>query len=325
MTVSRRGAVAGLATLSLLPNAARAQQPSFPSHPLTLVVPFPAGGPADIFGRYLAQGMAADLHQSVVVENKSGVAGVTGMDFVAKSPDAHTIGLMSASAGAIMQSLMPKMPYRPGIDLAPVILVVRIQEVLVVNAKFGVSTFKELVARLKAEPGKYSYGSAGTGGITHLATELFKRETGTDILHVPYRGAAPATNDLITNIVQMALLDIPVLLPHIRSGAVKALAISSDTRAPLLPDVPTMRELGYPKVNSDNWYGLGAPGASSLKDRERVHDAAAAALTSKQLTDAYGAVGGIVAGGSSADFARFQRQEVTKWAEVAKLANVRLE
>jgi tripartite-type tricarboxylate transporter receptor subunit TctC len=325
MTICRRGMLAGLAAAPFLQPGANAQSGAFPSHPLTLIVPFPAGGPADIFGRYLAQGMAINLQQQVVVENKSGAAGVTGLDYVAKAGDAHVIGLMSASAGAIMQNLIDKMPYRPGIDLAPVILVVRIQEVLVVNARFGVSTFQELIAKLKANPGKFSYGSAGTGGITHLATELFKRETGTDVLHVPYRGAAPATNDLVADTVQLALLDIPVLLPHIRSGAVKALAVSSDTRAPLLPDVPTMRELGYPKVNSDNWYGLGAPGASLRADRERIHDAAAAALRSKELIDAYAAVGGIVAGGSSEQFARFQREEVAKWAEVIKLADVKLE
>jgi tripartite-type tricarboxylate transporter receptor subunit TctC len=321
--ITRRAALAGLAASPAL--GAAAQQPAFPSKPLTMIVPFPAGGPADIFGRYLAQGMSANLKQSVVVENKSGAAGVTGMDFVAKSGDAHVMGLMSASAGAIMQSLMPKMPYRPAVDLAPVILVVRIQEVLVVNTKFGVSNVRELIAKLKASPGKFSYGSAGTGGITHLATELFKRETGTDILHVPYRGAAPATNDLIADTVQMALLDIPILLPHIRSGTVKALAVTSDTRATLLPDVPTMRELGYPRVNSDNWYGLGAPGSSSLRDRERVHAAAVAALQTKELVDAYAGVGGIVGGGSSEEFASFLRKEVEKWAEVIQRANVKLE
>ena len=329
MNIRRRaalaGSLAGLAATPFVHGAAKAQTAGFPSHPLTLIVPVPAGGPADIFGRFLAQGMSANLKQSVVVENKSGAAGVTGMDYVAKAADAHTIGIYSASAGAIMQSLMPKMPYKPGIDLAPVILVVRIQEVLVVNNKFGVSDFKGLLAKLKANPGKFSYGSAGTGGITHLATELFKEETGTDILHVPYRGAAPATNDLIADTVQMALLDIPVLLPHIRSGALKPLAVSSDTRAPLLPDVPTMRELGYPKVNSDNWYGLGAPGLASLKYRGRLHDAAAEALKAKELIDAFAAVGGIVGGGSSEEFARFQREEVAKWAEVIKAANVKLE
>jgi tripartite-type tricarboxylate transporter receptor subunit TctC len=325
MTISRRRILAGMAAAPFVHRAAHAEGGGFPSRPLTLIVPFPAGGPADIFGRFLAQGMSADLKQSVVVENKSGAAGVTGMDYVAKATDAHTMGIYSASAGAIMQSLMDKMPYRPGIDLAPVILVVRIQEVLVVNAKFGVSTFAELMAKLKANPGKFSYGSAGTGGITHLATELFKRETGTDILHVPYRGAAPATNDLVADTVQLALLDIPVLLPHIRSGAVKALAVSSETRAALLPDVPTLRELGYPKVNSDNWYGLGAPGNALLAHRERLHDAAAKAMTSQVLIDAFAGVGGIVGGGSTEAFAAFQREEVAKWAGVIQAANVKLE
>ncbi|MCW5736567.1 MAG: tripartite tricarboxylate transporter substrate binding protein [Enhydrobacter sp.] len=324
MTISRRSALAGVSTLPLAVRA-RAQQP-FPSKPLTLIVPFPAGGPADIFGRLLAQGMSGSLGKPVVVENKSGAAGVTGMDVVAKAgSDAHVIGIASASAGSIMQSLMPKMPYDPDKDLAPVVLVVKIQELVVVNARLGVNDFKELLARLKAEPGKWSCSSAGTGGITHLCIELFKRETGTDFLHVPYRGAAPATNDLLSGVVQMTILDVPVLLPHIRSGALKALAVTSDTRAPLLPDVPTMRELGFPKVNSDNWYGLFAPGAASAPDRARLFEAATTALQSKELIDAYSAVGGIMGGGSPDDFAAFRRAEVAKWAEVIKFANVKLE
>jgi len=323
MKLSRRGTLAGLGFLSL---ATPAHAQSFPSKPLTLIVPFPAGGPADIFGRNLAQGMAAQLGKPVVVENKSGVAGVTGMDFVAKAgSDPHVIGIGSASAGSIMQSLMPRMPYDPERDLAPVILVVKVQEILVVNAKTGVTDFKGLIARLKAEPGKWTCGSAGTGGITHLAIELFKRETGTDILHVPYRGAAPATNDLVAGTIQSTILDVPVLLPHIRSGALKALAVTSDVRSPLLPDVPTMRELGFPRVNSDNWYGLFAPGNALLADRQRLHDAAAATLKSKDVVDAYTAVGGIVGGGSTEDFARFRREEIAKWAEVIQLANVKLE
>lgn len=321
MSLTRRGTLAGLG-LSLA-TTARAQ--AFPSKPLTLIVPFPAGGPADIFGRNLAQGMSAQLGKPVVVENKSGAAGVTGMDFVAKAGDSHVMGIGSASAGSIMQSLMPRMPYDPERELVPVILVVKVQEILVVNAKTGVTDFKGLIARLKAEPGKWTCGSAGTGGITHLAIELFKRETGTDILHVPYRGAAPATNDLIAGTIDSTILDIPVLLPHIRSGALKALAITSDVRSPLLPDVPTMRELGFPRVNSDNWYGLFSPGSASLADRQRLHDAAAATLKTKAVADAFTAVGGIVGGGSAEDFARFRRAEVAKWAGVIRLANVKLE
>jgi tripartite-type tricarboxylate transporter receptor subunit TctC len=324
MTISRRSALAGLGALPLA-SGVRAQQP-FPSKPLILIVPFPAGGPADIFGRLLAQGMSATLGKPVVVENKSGAAGVTGMDVVAKAgTDAHVIGIASASAGSIMPTLMPRMPYDPDKDLAPVVLVVKIQEVLVVNAKLGVTDFKGLIARLKAEPGKWGCSSAGTGGITHLAIELFKRETGSDILHVPYRGAAPATNDLLAGTVDTVLLDISILLPHARAGTIKILAVTSDTRAPLLPDVPTMREMGYPKVNSDNWYALISPGATPPEARQKVFDAATAALKTKEIAEAYEKVGGVVGGGTTAELQAFLKEEVVKWAAVIKAANVKLE
>ncbi|MFO1082014.1 MAG: tripartite tricarboxylate transporter substrate binding protein [Reyranellaceae bacterium] len=327
MITTRRAALAGAAAagLAVRPGGSACAQ-SFPSRPLALVVPFPPGGPADIFGRHLAEEMAPRLGQPVLVENKSGAAGVTGVDFVAKAgSDGHVIGLMSASAGAIMQSLMPKMPYDPQKDIAPVVLLVRVQEVVAVNSKTGIKDLAGLIAYAKANPGKLSCGSAGTGGITHLAIELFKRETGTDILHVPYRGAAPATNDCVAGTVQMVLLDVPVLLPHIRSGALTALAVTSDTRAPLLPDVPTMREKGFPKVNSDNWYALIAPGAASADTRQKIFQAASQALASQKLIDAYAAVGGVVGGGSSAELATFLAAETAKWAEVVKFANVKLE
>ena len=170
MRLSRRGTLAGLGSLSLA-STARAQ--TFPTRPLTLVIPFPAGGPSDVFGRHLAQGLAPRLGQSVVVENKSGAAGVTGVDFVAKAAaDPHVIGMMSASAGAIMQHLMPRMPYNPQRDIAPLTLMVRVQEMLVVNSKLGINSFKDFVAAAKAKPGKITCGSAGTGGITHLAIEF---------------------------------------------------------------------------------------------------------------------------------------------------------
>src|SRR5882762_9695860 len=154
MTVSRRGAIAGLAAAPFLQRTANAQSGGFPSRPLTLVIPFPAGGPSDVFGRHLAQAMAGRLGQSVIVENKSGAAGVTGVDFVAKAgSDAHVIGMMSASAGAIMEHLMPKMPYDPAKDIAPLTLMVRVQEMLVVNSKLGINSFKEFIDAAKAKPG----------------------------------------------------------------------------------------------------------------------------------------------------------------------------
>ena len=323
MSISRRAALAGLAALSA--GQARAQA-AFPTKPMTLVVPFPAGGPSDVFGRHLAQGMAARIGQSVLVENKSGAAGVTGVDFVAKSGgDGHVMGMMSASAGAIMQHLMPKMPYDPAKDIAPITLMVRVQEILVVNNKLGINDFAGFLAAAKAKPGKLTCGSAGTGGITHLAIELLKHEAGIDILHVPYRGAAPATNDLLAGTVDSTLLDITVSLAHIRSGAVKALAVTSDTRSPLLPDVPTMRELGLPKVNSDNWYALISPGEAPPAVRQKIHAAAVATLHSKEVVDAYAAVGGVVVGGTPEELTKFLAAESVKWSEVVRFAKVKLE
>jgi tripartite-type tricarboxylate transporter receptor subunit TctC len=202
---------------------------------------------------------------------------------------------------------------------------VRVQEVFAVSGKLGINDLKGFIAYAKANPGKVTCGSAGTGGITHLAIELLKRETGTELLHVPYRGAAPATNDLLAGTVDTVLLDISVLLPHVRSGTIKVLAVTSDTRAPLLPDVPTMRELGYPKVNSDNWYALVSPGAANPQQRQKIFDAASAALKTKEVMDAYTAAGGVVGGGTSAELAAFLREEGVKWAEVVKSANVKLE
>jgi tripartite-type tricarboxylate transporter receptor subunit TctC len=322
MKTRRRTVLAGLAALPLV--EARAQA-AFPSRPLTLVIPFPAGGPSDVFGRYLGQGLTQRLGQQVVVENKSGAAGVTGVDFVAKAGDPHVIGMMTASAGAIMQHLMPKMPFDPRKDIAPLTLMAQVKEILVVNSKLGIGDFKGFIAAAKAKPGKITCGSAGTGGITHLAIELLKHEAAINILHVPYRGAAPATNDLLAGTVDSTLLDITISLAHIRSGAVKPLAVTSDTRSDLLPDVPTMRELGLPKVNSDNWYALIAPGTTPAAARQKIYEAAVAALKSKEVIDAYAASGGVAVGNTSEELASFIRGESEKWSEVIKFANVKLE
>ena len=217
------------------------------------------------------------------------------------------------------------MPFDAKKDIAPLTLMVRVQEILVVNGKLGINDFKGFIAAAKAKPGKLTCGSAGTGGITHLAIELLKHEAGIDILHVPYRGAAPATNDLIAGTVDSTLLDISVSLAHIRAGTVKALAVTSDTRAPLLPDVPTMRELGLPKVNSDNWYALISPGEAPLAARQKIYAAAVEALHSKDVIDAYAAQGGVAVGGTTEDLATFLAAESAKWAEVVKFANVKLE
>jgi tripartite-type tricarboxylate transporter receptor subunit TctC len=197
--------------------------------------------------------------------------------------------------------------------------------VVVVASTTPVSNPKELIAYIKENPGKLSFSSSGIGNPQQLAGELMNTMAGTKVLHVPYRGAAPAVNDLLAGTVDTVLLDISILIPHARSGAIKILGITSDTRAPLLPDVPTMREMGYPKVNSDNWYALISPGAAPAEARKKIFDAATAALRTKEIADAYEKVGGVVGGGTTAELQAFLKEEVVKWAAIIKAANVKLE
>lgn len=305
------------AAAALAPFAAHAQ--AFPSKPVKLIVPFPAGGPADLFGRALAQGMAGELGQPVIVENLGGVGGVLGVDRAAKSdPDGYTLALNSASTVAIAPYALAKMPYDVKKDLALVTTVVRVPEVLVVHPSVPVDSLAGLIAYAKKNPGKISFGSAGGGSITHLAGELLKSEAGVDMLHVPYKGAAPAVNDLLGGQVQLGIFDVPVLLGHIRSGKLKALAVTSPARVAALPDVPTTAEAGYPHVTSDNWYGLVAPAATPPDVLKRIHGAALTALRSPAVAEQYAKVSGIPAPGSPEDYARFLAAEQAKWSRIVQ-------
>ena len=246
----------------------------YPSKPVRLIVGFPAGGPADIFGRTLAQGMAPELGQPVVVENVSGVGGVLGVDRAAKAaPDGYTLCINSASPLVIAPYSLSKIPYDVKKDFAFITLVVRVPEVVAVHPSLPVNSLSELISYARANPGKVNFGSAGSGSITHLAGELLKAEAKVDLVHVPYKGAAPAVNDLLGGQVQMGIFDVPVLLGHIRSGKLKAFALTSRQRAASLPEVPTTVELGYPNVNSDNWYGLVAAAGTPAEVQRRIHAA----------------------------------------------------
>jgi tripartite-type tricarboxylate transporter receptor subunit TctC len=301
----------------LVPLLALAQ--AYPSKPVRLIVGFPAGGPADIFGRALAQGMAAELGQPVVVENISGVGGVLGVDRAAKAPpDGYTLCINSASPLVIAPYSLSKIPYDVKKDFAFLTLVVRVPEVLAVHPSLPVSNLAELIGYAKANPGKVNFGSAGSGSITHLAGELLKAEARVDLVHVPYKGAAPAVNDLLGGQVQMGIFDVPILLGHIRSGKLKALTITSATRAPALPDVQTTTELGYPNVNSDNWYGLVAAAATPAEVQRRIHAAATAALKSKAVDEQFAKVGGIASPTSPQDYARFIAAEQAKWSKIVQ-------
>jgi tripartite-type tricarboxylate transporter receptor subunit TctC len=314
------------ALLSSAALSSKAWARAFPDRPIKLIVPFPAGGPADMFARHLGNGIAAELGQQVVIENRAGTGGMAGVDAVAKSaPDGYTIGLNGAAALAVIPFMTSKMPYDWQKDLALLTLVVRLPEVLTIHPSVGVNTLQEFVAHARANPGKLSFASAGTGTVTHLAAELLKTEAKINIVHVPYRGAAPAVNDLIGGHVQMVVLDTPVLLPHIRAGTVKALAVTSHTRSAALPDVPTTGEAGFKTVLSDNWYGLSAPAGVPPESFDKLHKAVVATLRSAELKKLFDSQDAVPAPTSPAEFAAFVKAEQAKWGPVVVATGAKLE
>lgn len=298
----------------------------YPTRPIKMIVPFPAGGPADIFARAISQRMQELLGQPVILDNRSGVGGVTGIDAVAKAdPDGYTIGIGSAGPLAISSSLLKTVPYDATKDLSPIILVVRVPEIAVVASNVPAKNSAELVALAKASPGKINFASTGTGGTTHLAAELYKIKAGIDIVHIPYRGAAPAVTDLLGNQVQMMFADIPVLLPHVKAGVLKPIGMASKTRAPALPDLPTFEEQGIKGVEADNWYGLVAPLKTPPAIIAKLNKAVNDALASADVKDKLTPQGAIVAGGSPEDFGKHLVSEKAKWADVIKAAGVELQ
>ncbi len=292
---------------------------AYPSKPVRLVIGFPPGGPADIFGRILAQGLSASLATPVIVENRAGAGGVVGVDMVAKSaPDGYTLAMNSFSSVAMAPFSLSNMPYDPKKDLALITTVVRVPEVVVVHPSVPAATFAELVAHARANPGKVNFGSAGSGSITHLAGELLKMDAQVDMVHVPYKGAAPAVNDLLGAQVQMGIFDVPVVLPHVRAGKLRALAVTSAKRAPSLPEVPTTAEAGFPKVNSDNWYGLVAPAATPPEILRRIHAAAMAALQSPAVVEQFAKVSGTAAPSTPEEYSVFLAAEQAKWGALIR-------
>ena len=306
-----------LCLAALAPALALAQ--AYPSKPVRIIVPFPAGGPADIFGRGLAQGMSAELGQPVLVENVGGVGGVLGVDRAAKAaPDGYTLALNSASTLSIAPFSLSKMPYDVRKDFALITTVVRVPEVLVVHPSVPVASFAEFIAHAKANPGKINYGSAGAGSITHLAGELLKADARLDMVHVPYKGAAPAVTDLLAGQVQMGIFDVPILLQHIRAGKLKAFAVTSARRASTLPEVPTTAEVNHPNVTSDNWYGLVAPAATPPDVLKRIHAAAVAVLRSPAVVEQYAKVSGVASPSTPEEYAAFLAAEQAKWSRIVQ-------
>jgi tripartite-type tricarboxylate transporter receptor subunit TctC len=308
----------------LLPAPASAQ--GYPVRPIKLVVPFPAGGPSDFFSRILAHGLSAELGQQVVLENRAGAGGVTGVDSVARSPpDGYTIGLTSGSVLSAIPFMTARFPFDWQKDLTLLTLVARVREVLVVHPSVPVDTLQDLVAHAKNNPRKITFGSAGTGTFTHLAIELLKIEAEIDVVHVPYRGAAPAVNDLLGGHIDMIVLDVSVLLPHIRSGAIKGLAVTSATRSDALPDVPTTGEAGFKTVLSDNWYGLIAPVALPAEVETQLRNAAISTLRSAELKKQYDTQDAVPSPSTPEEFAAFVKGERAKWEPAVSAVGIKLD
>jgi tripartite-type tricarboxylate transporter receptor subunit TctC len=307
-------------TLLLLPALAAAQD--YPAKPIKLIVPFPAGGPNDIIARIVGQRISELTKQPVIIDNRGGASGALGTDAVAKAaPDGYTIGIVNCGALAINQS-MEKVPYETLRDLAPVTLVVTVPEMLVVASNVPAKNMSELVALAKAEPGKLNFASTGPGSLPHLAGELLKLTAQIDIAHVPYRGAAPAINDLLGQQVQMTFLDLPAILPHIRSGTLKPIALGTDARAPTAPDVPTTFELGMPALRIENWYGMVAPAATPPAIVAALNKITTTALADPNVREKLAEQGLTAVGNSPEQFRDYIAVETAKWAKVIKDAGV---
>ncbi|HVV62659.1 MAG TPA: tripartite tricarboxylate transporter substrate binding protein [Pseudolabrys sp.] len=306
----------------LAPMAAGAQD--FPNKgPIKIIVPFPPGGPNDIIARAVGQKMSEILKQKVIIDNRGGAGGVLGTELVAKAdPDGYTVAVTSAGALAISASVQKGVPYDATKDFKAVTLVAKVPEMLVVATSVPASNMAELVALAKKEPGKLNFASSGIGSMPHLAGELLKLNAHINIVHVPYRGAAPAVNDLLGQQVQMVFLDLPILIPQVQAGKLKAIAIGTTERVAALPNVPTTVEVGYPNIQTENWYGMVAPAKTPDDVVGKLNQAAVEALHSDDVKKRLDPLGAILVGDKPDEFAAFIKSEKEKWAGVVKAAGI---
>jgi tripartite-type tricarboxylate transporter receptor subunit TctC len=297
----------------------------YPAKAVRMVIPFPPGGATDIVGRVVAQKLSERWGQPGVGENRPGAGGTIGSEAVAKSaPDGYSLLIATTSTHAV-GPVLQKLPYDALADFTAITLLAHSPNVLVVSPQLGAASVRELIAAAKAKPGSLSFASSGNGTITHLTGELFRLMAGVDLLHVPYKGTALSIPDLAGNRVSMLFDNIVSAQPHIRSGAVKPLAVTTAKRAALMPELPTMAESGVPGFESSAWFGLFGPAGLAGDIRKRVHEAALAALNAPDARERLLAAGADPAGDAAEDFVRQIRADMARWAGVVKAANVKLQ
>jgi tripartite-type tricarboxylate transporter receptor subunit TctC len=330
MSLNRRALLA-LSSAVCWPGLSRAQS-TWPARPLRIVVPFPPAGTTDILARALAPELQKALGQPVVIDNRPGAGGNTGAADVAHATDGHTLVMGTVGTHAINASLYPKMPFDPVKDFAPVSLVAAVPNVLVMNPQraqyYNVNSVADLVRAAKANPGKMNMCSSGNGTSIHLAGELFKTLTGTYMVHFPYRGSGPALIDLMGGNMDLMFDNLPSALPHIRSGKLKAIAVTSTRRSEALPDLPTIAESGVPELKSyeaSSWFGLLAPSTQPADQVARLQREVAKALATPVMKERLAAQGAVPGGNTSAEFAALIASETAKWAKVVKASGAKVD
>jgi len=305
--------------IAALLSAAAASAEAFPDRPVHIVVPFPAGGSNDVVARFLGQKLSELFGQSVIIDNRAGAGGNVGAEFVARSaPDGYTLLLTAPPPLAVNRALYPHLAFDPATDFAPIALVASVQIVLTVNPAVKANTVAKLIALAKAAPGTLNFGSSGYGSTNHLAGELFKSLAGIDIVHVPYRGAAPAMNDLIGGQIPILFDNMPAVRTQALAGSLRALAVAGHARSPLFPELPTMEEAGVAGFDASSWFGLVAPAGTPPAVVKTLTEDVMKALGDPEFARKLSDVGAEPGSLSGAAFGEFLRAETEKWGKVIK-------
>ncbi len=326
MRLMKFAVVALALAASLLSPMTSSAQSIYPNKPINFIVPYGAGGGADSRSRQIAQKMSVLLNQPIIVDNKPGAGGNIGTEFIARAaPDGYTIGMGNFAPMAVNKTLFGNLRYDPETDLTPIILIEKGPLVLVVNPSSPYKTVKDIVEAAKAKPGVLTFSSGGIGGSHQLSAELFKQSADIDMIHVPYKSGSAALTDLMAGSVNMMFDQMYSAMPSIKGDKLRPIAITSKKRSPLLPNVPTFAEVGYPKVEVLNWQGLIAPKGTPKAVIDKLNAAANEALKDPQLRELMLSQGNEIGGGSPADFSALIKSEAAKWSAVVKIANIKSE
>ena len=313
---TRRAAIGAIALAAATLSLGAAAQ-AYPTKPITIVVPFSAGGTTDILARLVGQYLTTELGQPVVVDNKAGAGGNIGGALAAKAPaDGYTLFMGTVGTHAINAALYKKMPFDHVKDFAPLSRVANVPNLLVAHPSQPFKTVPEMIAYAKANPGKINFGSPGNGASPHLSGELFNAMAKVELTHIPYKGSAPAVTDLLGNQIAIMFDNLPSVIPHVRSGKLRAIAITTAKRSPELPDVPTIAEAGVPGYEAVSWFGLFAPAATPKPVLDKLSTALSKVLANPEVQKKISAQGGETVNETPAQFAAFIRSETTKWGKV---------